>query len=369
MSKATRTKPVVLLLAGFVALVAGALLLTTRGDDPLEGPPPRAAEERPERAPTAGRTAPRYFARTSFWNARLPDDAAIDPDSERLMAAFRADIARQQRERTGPWIATHEYSTPVYTVGRGQRKVRVKIDAGPAGRGLQAAFDAGVPIPAGAQPASGTDGHLTIHQPGTDRLWELWRAVKRADVWHASWGGAMRGVSSSRGYYSDRSWPGAEFNWGSTATSLPVVGGTMLIGEVERRDIPHALAMAVRDTRSGVWAWPAQRTDGAGGPATLPAGARLRLDPSVDVDRLRLHPVGRAMALAAQRHGIVVRDVTHDATSFYAEDPAPAGEDPYPRLFGGQTPGDVLAGFPWDRLQLLRMNVCDRSPCERGPSP
>src|ERR671921_443276 len=106
------------------------------------------------------------------------------------------------------------------------------IAAGAGARQFQAALDEGVPIPARAKPAPGTDGHMTVYQPSTDRLWEFWRAVQRPDGWHASWGGAMKRVSRSPGYYTDRSWPGRSgFNWGSTATSLPVAGGTITMRE------------------------------------------------------------------------------------------------------------------------------------------
>jgi len=61
------------------------------------------------------------------------------------------------------------------------------------------------------------------------------------------------------------------------------------------------------------------------------------------------------IAEAAQRYGIVVRDRAA-AVVLYAEDPAPLGANPYPALFDGSA-RDVLRRFPWDRLQLLRMDL------------
>ena len=92
------------------------------------------------------------------------------------------------------------------------------------------------------------------------------------------------------------------------------------------------------------------------------------MDPDVDVESLHLGRMGRMMARAAQRHGIVVRDRTHRATGFFAEDPTRTGRDPY-RGAGGYfsgTPADALAGFPWEHLQLLRMTLCTRGPCAAG---
>jgi hypothetical protein len=182
----------------------------------------------------------------------------------------------------------------------------------------------------------------------------------------------MRNVSSNPGYYTPAAWPGAQPNWGATATSLPIVGGTVLINELKRGEIPHALALDVPDARQRVFAWPAQRTDGTGGPELLPEGARLRLDRAVDVESLGLSPTARALAKAAQDYGIVVRDRTHHATAFYVEDPAPTGRDPYSGpdgLFGGKQPRAVLDNFPWDRLQVLKMSTCQQAPCARHGAP
>lgn len=310
------------------------------------------------------------FAPTSFWNAPLPRDAPVDPASSQLVAGLAAHVDAERRQRIGPWIQTDESSTPLYQVGADVPKQPVKLDAGPWAASLQAVLNEGVPIPAGAKPAAGSDAHMTIYQPSTDRLWEFWRAARRPDGWHASWGGAMQNVSKNPGYYTPAAWPGrAAPNWGSTATSLPVIGGTILIDELRRGVIPHALAMDIPDARKGEFAWPAQRSDGAGPPTAMPEGARLRIDPAVDLDRLGLSPAGRVIAEAAQRYGIVIRDRTNHATAFYAEDPSPTGTDPYPELFGGKPPSEVLAGFPWTRLQVMKMTLCRRMPCLRGGAP
>jgi hypothetical protein len=78
------------------------------------------------------------------------------------------------------------------------------------------------------------------------------------------------------------------------------------------------------------------------------------------------------MAEAAQRYGIVVRDRTHQAVAFFAEDTSPAGSDPYhgaSGVFGGKMPDELLADFPWNRLQVLKMRLCTSAPCSRGGSP
>ena len=136
---------------------------------------------------------------------------------------------------------------------------------------LQRAF-AAVPIPAGAKPASGSDAHMTVWQPATDRLWEFFHMRLESDGWHAAWGGAIDDVSASPGYYTTSSWPGALPQWGATATSLPVAGGLMTLRELRAGVINHALAIALPAPRAGVFALPAERSDGTGGPNTIPGG-------------------------------------------------------------------------------------------------
>ena len=292
-------------------------------------------------APAAA--APRPFAPTSFWNAPLRADAPLDPASPR----YAAELAQQVRTY-GPWINTTKFSSPVYTVGAHEQTVRVTLDK--RDPGLQAAWER-VPIPRGARPAAGTDHTMVIWQPATDTMWELWVARRAADGWHARWGGRMEHVSASPGYYTDPP------RWGATGTSLPALGGMMRLDELRANRIDHALAIALPEVRAAVYSWPAQRTDGSiAGAGAIPAGMRFRLDPSLNLARLRLSPIVRAMARAAQRYGIVVRDRA-GAVAFYAEDPTPTGGDPYGRLFGGRYPSALLAQFPWAHLQALRPDL------------
>jgi hypothetical protein len=74
------------------------------------------------------------------------------------------------------------------------------------------------------------------------------------------------------------------------------------------------------------------------------------------------------MAEAAQRYGIIVRDRAGVIT-FAAQDPTPlAAINPYTNnslsgtplpggLFDGRWPSVLLAQFPWDHLQVLRMKL------------
>jgi hypothetical protein len=306
---------------------------------------------RAERVDTA--RCQRFFAPTSVWNQRLPADAPLDPDSQQLVASLRQQVAAAVDRRFWPTINTTKYSTPVYEVPENQRRVRVTLDDPATYRqALREALRA-VPIPPGVRSAAGNDQHMVVWQPSRDTMWEFWKMHLAAGGWHAKAAGAMRDVSKNPGYFAGpRGSP-----WGATATSLPLLGGLMSADELERGRIDHALALAIPRPRASQWSLPAQRTDGwVREPTAVPEGAHFRLDPTLDVAALGLPRALRAMAVAAQRYGIIVRD-TAATPAFYAEDPLSLGRNPYPDIFEHQAIGPLLARFPWDRLQALRLQL------------
>jgi hypothetical protein len=307
--------------------------------------------------PQAPPSATRLFAADSVWNAPLPSNAPLDPANAVLVKTLRATVAQNMAAGWGPWIETGQ-TTTLYTVPANQPTTRVQLDPGSWKAGLQQTFNA-VPIPANAVPAAGPDAHMTIWQPSTDRLWEFWLTRKLSDGWHANFGGAMVSASRSPGYFDANSWPGlSQAPWGATATSLPAIAGTMMIDELKAGVIPHALAVNIPWAKPKIYSWPAQRTDGSStDPNAIPEGARFRLDPALDIDRLNLPPVTRAMAHAAQQYGMIVRDQTSHAISFFAENPGPSGTNPYASLYGSPYPTAVIRAFPWDHLQLVKMDL------------
>ena len=227
----------------------------------------------------------RFFAPTSFWNEPVPADAPLDPNSAAIVSAFDGDIAVADDAKEGvPAINTTAWSVPIYTVPSTQATVKVtQVYGGMVSAALQSAWDA-VPLPAEAKPAAGTDKDLVVWQPSTDKLWEFWGLEKTEAGWQARWGGAMNSASSDPGVYGPEAWPGAQANWGVSASSLSIAGGLITLEDLELGQINHALAIAIPNTRAGDYTSPAQRTDGySTAPLSLPEGAHLRLDPNLDL--------------------------------------------------------------------------------------
>jgi hypothetical protein len=331
---------------------------------PVEPTPPSEPTPTPEPEPTppAEPAAPfRFFSPTGFWNAPLPIDSPLDPSSAAVTGAFNAEIAVAEEVKKGlPAINTTAWSVPIYTVLADQPTVKVLLNKPNASQNtLQAAWEA-VPLPPEAKPANGTDRHLVVWQPSTDKLWEFWGLEKTEKGWQAKWGGAIEKVSSDPGAYGPEAWPGATRWWGASATSLSIAGGLVTLEDLEMGQINHALAMAIPTPRAGVYASPAERTDGwSTEPLSLPEGAHLRLDPNLDLVSLHLPRVTLMMAEAAQRYGIFIRDRAANV-AFYAQDPTPTGTNPYTGATGyfeGKSPQQLLAAFPWSHLQLLKMEL------------
>jgi hypothetical protein len=341
-----------------LALLACAIFLG--GAQPVSAAAIWGARALDRRADTSASTTHfRFFSPASFWNEPLSRGAGLDPESARLTAALDAEVEDEQADRSGPWISTTRYSVPIYTVAADQPTVRVQLTSPVPSPALQAAFER-VPLPPDAQPSGGTDGHLVLWQPSSDRLWEFWRLARTAEGPQASWGGAMQAVSSNPGAYGSEAWPDAEPWWGASASSLSVAGGLITLEDLRLGEIDHALALAVPEVRAGVYASPARRSDGkSANPLSLPEGAHLRLDPNLDIAALHLPRTTRLIAEAAQRYGIFVRDGS-SVVQLFAQDPVTAPSNPYAGpggYFEGKYPDQLLASFPWDHLQVLKMEL------------
>jgi hypothetical protein len=325
-------------LAG-LGLAWGAWAGWATGDEPAK----------PAAAPAARTTV---FAATSFWYAPIPADAPQHPNS----AHFVADFIRQKKAYYGTVsINLKEYASPVYVAEAKAPTVPVtEWDAQKKGVSDPRLAEQWreVPIPPGAEPADGTDAEMTIYQPSADTLWEFWQARKVDGQWQACWGGRLDHVSKSDGIW--------HHPYGTTATGLPFLGGQITAEELERGEIGHVMGIALVDAENwDLFSWPANRSDGWNPkkePNRIPEGLRFRLDPTVDVGSLKLHPVGRTIARAAQKYGFVVWDKA-GAICLRAQNPksyVKAGKaDPYPALFSGTPVWAILEGVPWEKLQFL----------------
>jgi len=280
-------------------------------------------------------------------------------------AALTANLNQQITSRYNGVAAFNatQYTAAVYTVPRDQPRVDVIWDdcqkkgytpsqiystSGPA-------VFRKVPIPDNALPARGTDSELSIYSPETDQLWEFWIAKKGAAGWHACWGGRIDGVSRSKGFFLD--------NTGVSATGLSMAEGAIGIQEARALRISHAMSLNIPEPAHwSEFSYPAQRSDGflpKGTANAIQEGQRFRLDPSLDLSRFKLHPLARAVAVAAQKYGFIVND-RGGAVALIGESGdgavAATGVNPWSAIQGSTASYEIFRNFPWSSMQALPLN-------------
>lgn len=297
----------------------------------------------------------RIFSPESFWYKPIPAKANLHPNSSNYVKEF----LRQKKTYYGTVnINTTAYTSPVYYANWYTPKTTVKEwDCQKKGffdRTLKDSWT-NVPVPLYAIPAKASDAEMTIYDAATDTLWEFWRMRKNNGTWEACWGGRIKGARSNLGTFHSY--------YGTTATSLPFIGGQITAEELAAGEIKHVLGISLVDIeKRSIFSWPAQRSDGVNPynvANRIPEGMRFRLDPAVNVDALPMSRAGKIIAKAAQQYGFVVWDragaisLRAQNTYSYTQLGKP---NPYPKLFEGKQAYQVLNGFPWDRLQFMPMN-------------
>ena len=329
--------------------------------------PSQCPTRAPSRHAVNGLSAPfRFFSPRSFWNTPLSPQAPLAPNSGALVADLLRYVHGEQASKTGPWINASNDGVTILTVPANQPTLTVTLDRY-ADANLSSAWRA-VPLPPGARPSSG-DNDLAVWQPSTNTMWEFFQLHQTANGWEAEWGGAMHSVSSNPGVYGPGAWPASpmaadgwtqdESRWGVTAASFPIVAGAMTYNDLKAGQIDHALAMVYPNVRRRTFVSPALRDDGwSTDPDSLPEGTRLRLDPRLNLAKLKMAPLTRMIAIAAQRYGIIIRDQA-GVMSFIQQDPT---SDPSflalgPKLTGGLYASQLLASFPWSHLQVMKMDI------------
>ena len=285
-----------------------------------------------------------FFSPDSPWNQPIPPGASIDPNSEVMIALLVEDA------RTGypPVLALREWSYPVYVADEETPRHQVELTA--SWSPSSAVLD--VPIPEGALPDPEDDGHMVIVDLTTGYEYDFWQASRRDDgSWEASWGNRI--ALDSDGFYP--------FGMGARGSGFAALGGLIWPEEFERGQIGHALFIAIPHAAAGGPVWPATESDGTSKlTGAIPEGARLQLDPELDLDAFEMRPYERIVAEALQRYGASVGDVS-GSVSVYAVNPICFPVDPYPEgWFDARW--SLISGIPWENVRVLELPPQDLDP-------
>jgi hypothetical protein len=201
-----------------------------------------------------------------------------------------------------------------------------------------------VPIPHDAAPNSGSDGAMVTVDEGSSKIFEFWRAAKHGDQWSADWG-AVNSLTGS-------GWGGS-----STGSGASRLAGVVRVEEIRAGEIPHALALQTNNACT-TFRPPAIKTDGKStGADCIPEGARLQLDPVVDLSTLGLSKGALAVATAMQRYGGYIVDVGGAPLSVSFERDTSAPPNKPGKVYedaGFRWDYDAMDLVPWDMLRVLR---------------
>lgn len=278
-------------------------------------------------AQSASRTRP--FAPAGAWNSPIPQRPALDPASARIAGYLGGERGTAN---------LYDYGVPVYEADADTPRRPVQCTA-PWGRcELE---DAPVPLPEGARPSRGSDGAMVVVDAARGKVYDFWQ-LRRGDggQWVASWGEVTELDGDGRD--------------GATGAGVSVLSGVIRAREIRAGYIPHALTFSTDNACRAEHRYPAVKTDGRSSRADcIPQGARIQLDPSIDVDRIPgITPGERAVARALQTYGAYARDNGGARLALIFEDPA-GRPDPYPSV-GLEWDYHDMPHIPWGELRVLR---------------
>ncbi len=250
------------------------------------------------------------FPDDNAWNRRV-DTVPAHPNSAALIRSIGAERTLHADFGSGRY---GDYGIPVTVVPADQKPVPITFtaygdesDPGP------------YPIPPDARVEGARDGadgdrHVIVVQRGACKLYELYRAQRRASGWAAD-SGAVFDLSSNN--LRPAGWTSAD------AAGLPILPGLARADEASAGVIAHALRFTVRKTRRAYIAPARHFASSDTDPDLPPMGLRVRLKRSFSLAGYTGQ--ARAILVALRDYGMIVADNGSDW--FISGTPDPAWDD------------------------------------------
>lgn len=276
------------------------------------------------------------YSADSPFNQEIPENPQIDPNSELMVQSLIVS-----KNENGFSLDLADWTIPVFYANGNTRKYDVKLTPD----WTDEATITGIPIPDGAFPDPEDDGHMVIIDFSSGLEYDFWQAKKENGAWSASW-------SSTISLSSDGVYP----NGGSCRGSgFALLAGVIWPEELVSGKIDHALVFCYDRVKGSIAVWPATEADGEStSPNAIPEGARVQLDPSLDLNTLGLTPVEMTIAKALQQYGMILCD---RAAAFKLQGVSRLSyqRDPY----NGLPDVVLLNAIPADKFRIIKMTVND----------
>jgi hypothetical protein len=314
------------------AVLAGGLaVLLTAACTSIVAGQPSAAEPLPL-------SSEFFTGADTIWHTPVPKGAKIDPKSAGYVAGFAGPE---------PTVALRNFTAPVFVADALTPRFRIQPTAFYA---TPEATLSRVPIPADAKADPADDGHLAVLDTSTNCVFEMYRAKPDGKGgWTAEWVNAT--PADGNGIYSD--------GLATRASGFSIAAGLIWPEELRAGKIDHALVFAYPGVRDGDPVPPATRSDGkVTGPDTLPEGAHVVLDPTLDLSTLKLSGPELTIATALQQYGMYLADSSR-GLSLFAVHPQSYPTDPYVDTLGSSD--DLvyygLGDIPFDKMKVLALGA------------
>ena len=295
-----------------------------------------------ESAKPEGPEQVKLYSDSSPFNQRIPPGAEVDPNSATMVRSLLADADEQ-----GFLIALKKWTVPVYYADASTPHYDVRLTADWA----SARVMRGVPIPDFAAPDPEDDGEMAIIDTSTGCEYDFWQAEKRDGQWSASWANSIR-VDSDGVYPLGLSARGSGF---------ALLAGMIWPDELRSGQIHHALVFSYSFSKDGGPVPPATESDGPSSRSdAIPEGARIQLDPDLDLDSLSLTPYERTVAEALQEYGMILGDVG-GGIELEGIHPMSATNNPYEGILPDED-YVYLPNIPIERFRVLKLPLQDPDP-------
>jgi Putative Ig domain len=291
-------------------------------------------------APQSSSGFTRFYADNSFWNTPIPANPQIDGNSAAMIStaivAYSSSANFANSDDWGIALSFANGSSKTYTV---QCTMFCSGDT------------ITFPIPAGAQPTTGSDHHLAVVN-GKQEL-DMWLAAYNAGA--DTWSAGTRTVADITGWGA-ACLQGQHCN-GAVAAGFDLLGGSVRPEEIAQGHIDHALSITSPATRSGYIACPATHTDGAtNSSSAIPEGARIQLDPNFNVDAQSWPAWEKIVAKALQNYGAYVSDTSGSLAIRGVADMNLGSKN---WAWANTPKGPSLTNLPWSQFRVLQIQSCN----------
>ena len=286
----------------------------------------------------------RSFSRGSYWNTPLPANAPQHPDSARIIEFLRQDNDTSFIRLAG---ATDDgsWGMPVYWAGANAPEYDVVSNCS---QGQPPEF-AHVRIPRGAQPDPTSDAAMTVYDRDRGRVYGFFHARydRSLDRWYAC-GGTVYYLGSN-GLHGDLAASNQPRNRGHRG--LPPSTWAVRYAEVDAGRIRHVLKIAVNTTKCKHFFPMVGNECGTRSTYAPPEGTRIRIKPSVDLERLGLSRGALVIARALQDYGAVIGDQSGGPMTLKLENTIAAGRG---WLWKGVLTPEALRAVPLKYFEVIK---------------